>query len=155
MVLLAPVIERRLRNPGLAAYLPDDRAFVCLPQMKAICASVNFDRFIVLPRPTAPNRCAAKLEFSSNPRMWLPFHVKVGSRRASRCLGGMAARRRLALANLLRSMILFSASSTERCILAHASAPSVAHNFWISAVGGLRAFMIIVERKRLSPGLRC
>ena len=36
--------------------------------MKAICASVNFDRFIVLPRPTAPNRCAAKLEFSSNPR---------------------------------------------------------------------------------------
>jgi hypothetical protein len=29
---------------------------------------LNFDRFIVLPRPTASNRCAAKLEVSGNHR---------------------------------------------------------------------------------------
>ena len=36
--------------------------------MKAICASVNFDLFMVLPRPTAATGYAAKLEFSSNDR---------------------------------------------------------------------------------------
>src|SRR5262249_41961953 len=36
--------------------------------MKAICASVNFDLFMVLPRPTARIAHAAKLEFSSNDR---------------------------------------------------------------------------------------
>src|SRR5262245_39739530 len=36
--------------------------------MKAICASVNFDLFMVLPRPTARITHAAKLEFSSNDR---------------------------------------------------------------------------------------
>jgi transposase len=35
-------------------------------RMKAICASVNFDLFMVRPRPTATH--AAKLEFSSNDR---------------------------------------------------------------------------------------
>ena len=34
-------------------------------RMKAICASVNFDLFMVLPRPTARIAHAAKLEFSS------------------------------------------------------------------------------------------
>jgi hypothetical protein len=34
--------------------------------MKAICASVNFDRFMAIPRPTAGIRRAAKLQFSSN-----------------------------------------------------------------------------------------
>jgi hypothetical protein len=37
-------------------------------RMKAICASENFDRFIVLSPSNGPNRCAAKLEFSSNNR---------------------------------------------------------------------------------------
>src|SRR5262249_7980801 len=37
-------------------------------RMKAICASVNFDLFMVLPRPTARIAHAAKLEFSSNDR---------------------------------------------------------------------------------------
>src|SRR5262245_50459199 len=36
--------------------------------MKAICASVNFDLFMVLPRPTARITHAAKLEFSSKDR---------------------------------------------------------------------------------------
>jgi hypothetical protein len=36
--------------------------------MKAICASVNFDLFMVLPRPTARIAHAAKLEFSSKDR---------------------------------------------------------------------------------------
>src|SRR6516162_3659122 len=40
--------------------------------MKAICASVNFDRFMVLPRPTARISRAAKLEFSSNLRSRKP-----------------------------------------------------------------------------------
>jgi hypothetical protein len=35
--------------------------------MKAICASVNFDRFMVLPRPTARISHAAKLEFFFGP----------------------------------------------------------------------------------------
>jgi hypothetical protein len=39
---------------------------------KAICASVNFDRFMVLPRPTARISHAAKLEFSSNLRSRKP-----------------------------------------------------------------------------------
>jgi hypothetical protein len=34
-------------------------------RMKATCASVNFDLFMVLPRPTARITHAAKLEFSS------------------------------------------------------------------------------------------
>jgi hypothetical protein len=34
-------------------------------KMKAICASENFDVFMVLPRPTAPITHAAKLEFLS------------------------------------------------------------------------------------------
>src|SRR5262249_1491876 len=38
------------------------------PFMKAICASVNFDLFMVLPRPTARIANAAKLEFSSKDR---------------------------------------------------------------------------------------
>src|SRR5262249_60545261 len=37
-------------------------------RMKAICASVNFDLFMVLPRPTARIAHASKLEFSSNDR---------------------------------------------------------------------------------------
>src|SRR5215831_4938531 len=37
-------------------------------RMKAICASVNFDLFMVLPRPTARIAHAAKLEFSSKDR---------------------------------------------------------------------------------------
>src|SRR5262245_7532901 len=36
--------------------------------MKAICASVNLDLFMVLPRPTARIAHAAKLEFSSKDR---------------------------------------------------------------------------------------
>ena len=40
--------------------------------MKAICAYVNFDRFMVLPRPTARISRAAKLEFSSNLRSRKP-----------------------------------------------------------------------------------
>src|SRR5215831_13554783 len=36
--------------------------------MKAICASVNLDLFMVLPRPTARLAHAAKLEFSSKDR---------------------------------------------------------------------------------------
>src|SRR5215467_12196180 len=37
-------------------------------RMKAICASVNLDLFMVLPRPTARIAHAAKLEFSSKDR---------------------------------------------------------------------------------------
>src|SRR6266516_5486973 len=37
-------------------------------RMKAICASENFDLFMVLPRPTARITHAAKLEFSSKDR---------------------------------------------------------------------------------------
>jgi hypothetical protein len=37
-------------------------------RMKAICTSVNFDRFMVLPRLTARISHAAKLEFFSNLR---------------------------------------------------------------------------------------
>src|SRR6516164_4836781 len=40
--------------------------------MKAICASVNFDRFMAIPRPPARIRNAAKLEFSSNLRSRKP-----------------------------------------------------------------------------------
>jgi hypothetical protein len=40
--------------------------------MKAICASVNFDRFTAIPRPPARIRRAAKLEFSSNLRSRKP-----------------------------------------------------------------------------------
>jgi hypothetical protein len=40
--------------------------------MKAICASVNFDRFMLLPRPAARIRHAAKLEFSSKDRSRKP-----------------------------------------------------------------------------------
>src|SRR5262249_43496431 len=36
--------------------------------MKAICASINFDLFMVLPRPPARITHAAKLEFSSKDR---------------------------------------------------------------------------------------
>jgi hypothetical protein len=39
-----------------------------VPATKAICASVNFDLFMVLPRPAARITLAAKLEFSSNDR---------------------------------------------------------------------------------------
>jgi hypothetical protein len=37
-------------------------------RMTAICASVNFDRFMVLPHPTARIRRAATLEFSIKDR---------------------------------------------------------------------------------------
>jgi hypothetical protein len=40
--------------------------------MKAICASVNFDLFMVFPRPTTRITHAAKLEFSSNLRSKKP-----------------------------------------------------------------------------------
>src|ERR1700751_185985 len=40
--------------------------------MKAICASENFDLFMVLPRLTARIRHAAKLEFSSKDRSSKP-----------------------------------------------------------------------------------
>jgi hypothetical protein len=76
--LLPPVIERRLRNPCLAADLPDCRAFFCPPQNEGYLRFRKL-RFIVLARPTAPNRCAAKLEFSSNHRF--------KNREAGHCFG--------------------------------------------------------------------
>src|SRR5215831_16292016 len=52
--------------------------------MKAICASVNFDLFMVLPRPTARIAHAAKLEFSSNDRS----ENREAGHQPGRCRGG-------------------------------------------------------------------
>jgi len=40
--------------------------------MKAICGSENFDRFMVVRRPTAGSTLAAKLEFSGDHRSRKP-----------------------------------------------------------------------------------
>src|SRR5262249_2636989 len=53
--------------------------------MKAICASVNFDLFMVLPRPTARIAHAAKLEFSSKDRS---ENREAGHGRCARAGGG-------------------------------------------------------------------
>jgi hypothetical protein len=52
VVLLAPVIERRLRNPGLAAHLPDRRAFLRLPQNEGY---LRFRKLRSLHRPSPFN----------------------------------------------------------------------------------------------------
>ena len=60
-------------------------------RMKAICASVNFDLFMVLPRPTARIAHAAKLEFSSNDRS---EDREAGHARADRAEAGLGKLRR-------------------------------------------------------------
>src|SRR5262245_21583166 len=57
--------------------------------MKAICASVNFDLFMVLPRPTARIAHAAKLEFSSRDRS---ENREAGHGRCASVAGGAARR---------------------------------------------------------------
>ena len=73
-----PILAQLCLNPALRRLVPQLQAHLAvqpidplrihLPpcrRMKAICASVNFDLFMVLPRPTARIAQAAKLEFSS------------------------------------------------------------------------------------------
>ena len=69
--------------PNLAARQRRSQAAPACRRMKAICASVNFDRFMLLPRPAARIRHAAKLEFSSKDRSRKP---EAGHARAIRQL---------------------------------------------------------------------
>src|SRR6516164_8116923 len=61
-------LRQCLADSGLRQISPTAVPSSPCRRMKAICASVNFDLFMVLPRPTARIAHAAKLEFSSKDR---------------------------------------------------------------------------------------
>src|SRR5262249_8339567 len=67
-VLLAPIVNVASLIPALRQISPTAVPSSPCRRMRAICASVNFDLFMVLPRPTARITHAAKLEFSSKDR---------------------------------------------------------------------------------------